>query len=949
MNYKKLLEKLEGSHDLETLPNWGPYTKKYIGTSHISDKEKGLRFDLSIFPGYYRRRVDVPNVFYETEYYPWEASPDGKYYKFRHMLEWKDRVYSDISYHLIDEHTQGIKVNFINNTSLPESLVLHLMGSMHFPSIKEYEPNNILYPAEIDLSEKCKWIDATEYKNLTFATPNPTDNLVADGKLRGEIRTQNFVNGSGIEFGESVRDTIVFEVNIERDIIDVSLLLRYISKESENVNLKLEICDRKEQEIIHSSNIELLSTKKLNLQTVELKDLESGKYIFKLTSLTNSKINLDGFVLGNKKEVKKTTFSQINWISVPEIIQGSNKNSIILKYKDSAKYYGIIWYYPVEDCDIREFYCRDLDTYFNIMANNHVAKTFHGEGKGHFTNVFLRPITVPKNSNKEIYCAVSVSEDLNELKNKLIELNQDDYIKSAIEKAGRSAPKTPLENSSDINNEKELIKDTAKAVNSYKNVSDKNHGLKYKKSVELLKTVILTNIVYPVYTQKSYIRHSTPGKWWDCLYTWDSGFIGLGLMEMDFSRAIENLNAYLTEVDNQSAFIHHGSPVPVQHYLFFEIWNRTQSKELLEYFYPKLKQYYMFLSGNTEGSTTRKYKSNLLQTWDYFYNSGGWDDYPPQYYMHKHNLKNITPVITTAHCIRIAKFLKMYAEILELNNDSEFYENDITVLTKALQDYSWDEKAGYYSYVCHDETDNPVEVFKTEDGENFNKGLDGGYPILSGICTEVQEKCLIEKIKSPKHIWSKTGLSAVDQSASYYKKDGYWNGTVWMSHQWFFWKTLLDLGEYEFAEKVAMRALDIWKQETDSSYRCLEHFLIETKRGAGWHAFGGLSSPIINWFNAYYTPGTVNTGFDTIILSKNVTDNFNSIKLKIKNYPRNNVKEKTSILITMNSTSKYQLKDNKNNKIELTNIESGNIIVNIKCPKVIEELDIWILKKNAEL
>ena len=216
MDYNDLLEKLDGSHDLETLSDWGPYTKKYIGTSHISDKEKGLRFDLSIFPGYYRRRVDVPNVFYETEYYPWEASPDEKYYKFRHMLEWKNRVYSDISYHLIDKQTQCIKIDFVNNTELPESLVLHLMGSMHFPSIKEYEPNNILYPASVNLSKNSKWIDATEYKDLIFSNPKPTDNLVTDGKFRGEVRTQNFINGSGIEFSESCRDVIVFEIDVEK-------------------------------------------------------------------------------------------------------------------------------------------------------------------------------------------------------------------------------------------------------------------------------------------------------------------------------------------------------------------------------------------------------------------------------------------------------------------------------------------------------------------------------------------------------------------------------------------------------------------------------------------------------------------------------------------------------------------------------------------------------------
>ncbi|MCP4179414.1 MAG: hypothetical protein GY756_16770 [bacterium] len=911
--FKKLISKLEGSYDLNTLPEWGPYTKKYIGTSHISDKERGLRFDLSVFPGYYRRRVDIPNVFYETEYYPWEASTDGKYFKFRHMLEWKDRVYTDISYYLIDETTQGVKVNFVNNTDLPESLVLHLMGSMHFPSIKEYEPNNLLYPAEVKLFGDSIWCDSTSYKDLKFYTPKPTDNLVADGKLRGELRTQNFVKGAGIELGEEAGDKITFEMDSNENLSDVAILLRYKSDNSANFKLTIRNIDITPNTI--SKDILLQNSKIPVTELIKLGKLARGKYLFELTSTENSKINLDGFVMGELYETEKTEFFKTDCNPVPQIIN-SHENSLILKYKNSDEYYGIVWDYPVEDSDLREFFCRDLDIYFKIMANEHVLKKFHGEGNGHFSNVFLRPITLEKNSEKDIYCAVTASGNLKEVIEKIKVLKTENYIEHKIKKT-----------------ENNLIKDNNKYLLPGAD--------KYEFSQEILKTVLLTNIVYPVYNQGNYIRHSTPGKWWDCLYTWDSGFIGLGLLEYDLNRAIENLNAYLTKPGSQSAFVHHGSPVPVQHYLFFEIWNRTQSKELLEYFYPRLKQYYMFLSGNSKSSTTRKYDSNLLQTWDYFYNSGGWDDYPPQYFMHQKKLENITPVITTAHCIRIAKFLKMYSDILDLKNDSDFYKNDIIVLNEALQKYSWDEDSGYFSYVCHDKKGLPASILKHSSGENFNQGLDGAYPVVSGICTTSQEIGLTEKIKSPENIWSNAGLSAVDQSSPYYKKDGYWNGTVWMSHQWFFWKTLFDIGEYEFAEKVAHRALDIWKQETDSSYRSLEHFLIETKRGAGWHAFGGLSSPILNWFNAYYKIGTVNNGFDTIILSKTFPEDFSSMNLKIRIYPRENKSGVASILVVLKPDYTYSLKLD-NSDIELININPGNVILNINRSNYINELMINI-------
>ena len=63
------------SHDL-SLPAWGPYTKRYSGISHVPAANDGVRFDLSVFPGMYRRRVDVPNVRFESGFHPWAAAPD---------------------------------------------------------------------------------------------------------------------------------------------------------------------------------------------------------------------------------------------------------------------------------------------------------------------------------------------------------------------------------------------------------------------------------------------------------------------------------------------------------------------------------------------------------------------------------------------------------------------------------------------------------------------------------------------------------------------------------------------------------------------------------------------------------------------------------------------------------------------------------------------------------
>ena len=86
---------LTNSHDIITLNSWGPYSKRYAGISHIPDLQKGIRFDFSVMPGYYRNRQLVPHVLFESSYYPWNISPEMDRITYRYELEWKDRVYAE--------------------------------------------------------------------------------------------------------------------------------------------------------------------------------------------------------------------------------------------------------------------------------------------------------------------------------------------------------------------------------------------------------------------------------------------------------------------------------------------------------------------------------------------------------------------------------------------------------------------------------------------------------------------------------------------------------------------------------------------------------------------------------------------------------------------------------------------------------------------------------------
>lgn len=881
------INELNSNGDLN-LPNWGPYSKKYAGVSHIPEFESGIRFDLSVFPAIYKGKVTAPNVWMISDYHPWESSPNLEYYSYRHDLEWKDKIYGDVSYSKIDDNSRLVRVECVNNTELPQAMAVHFIAYMQFPPLRPYAPDNYLKPAEVVLPKNAFWVDALDYTEMDYAKPNYKNNLVTDGKLRGEVRSNGFVKGSAVKIGENIGDYIVYTIP-ENDINRPSYIFRYKLKKGEEA--KITCAGTISKTIIFKGTGAF--------ETIAIPaDIKGSK--LRLTSQNNIIIDIDGFVIAESSQENKVSFSPVKWNFKPEYHEGPVENSKILKYENTNQYYGILWFFKQHQ--FRQFHGRDLDFPLRLSVKENNASQFYYDGEGHYTNIYLRPIEMEANSKRIIYGVVCTG------------------TKQEVETKLKEMSKSSKSDFDDI-----YTKNKAYVYDIQPNKS----GEKYQFSQQLMASTLMNNTMYPVYTKGSYIRHMSPGKRWDVVYTWDAGFIGLGLLDLDVKSAIENLNTYLNEPGSQSAFLHHGSPVPVQLYLFKELWNKTQDKEILAYFYPRVKQYHEFLAGRLGSSNTRNMKSGLLRTWDYFYNSGGWDDYPPQDYVSHHSKlnKNVSPVINTAHAIRTAKILLQAAKELGINSDIKAYEEDIKIFTEALQKYSWDEETGYFSYVVHDENGIPKGIFKTETGENFNKGLDGCYPLVSGICTDIQQKTIINHLKSENEIWTKVGLSAVDQSASYYKNDGYWNGAVWMPHQWFFWKALLDKGDAEFAHKIAKTALDAWKTEVEATYNTTEHFNIKTGRGNGWHQFGALSSPVINWYTAYFTPGTITVGLDAWIESKIFNTDNSELETNISFIKKEKGKI-SSIVLCMNANYKYDVFLN-GKTIKYTELYPGTLSINI--------------------
>ena len=897
----QLIKDYKNSHDLD-LPNWGPYSKKYNGVSHITSKKDGFRFDLSFATGFFHRsKMVIPDVIEERDYFIWNVDPDLKYLGYNYQLEWKDKVKCDVVFSEVDEKSRYITAKFTNNTERQQDVVYNLLASMNYPNWGKSGKKKTILPVNVSLPNNAQWIDGMDYKTMEYQNPRFDDNLIYDAFAKGEEYGSGMVGARalGRGFGKDKGDKVVYPIN-QNSLPNQVLIMRYKTLSEQDLEFTAGG--------VLSGKLHLEAAKDFALKTIAITNAEA-KYLSLEAAKNQSGIVLDGFAIVNTSDQKDLTFQQSNLEIVPEILEGPVKQSRILKYKNTNLYYGILWEGP-------EFYQVEIhsDNLLNLpMYNNrNIDVPLHKENeKGHFTDILVYGIEVMPFSQKELNGLVTVGS------------------KSEVEEALRQYA---TKKNSYSNKRDEL----------YTQMTNDSSNVEYDFAMKRMESVMANNLVFPIICQNEYIKHYTPGRRWNSLYTWDVGMIGIGMLEMDLNRSVNMLNTYTTASENPNAFIHHGTPAPTQIYQYMEIWNKTNDKKFLKHYYPRLKKYYQFLSG-TSGSSITRMKSGLTKTWDYFYNSAGWDDYPPQRWVEHNDPENlITPAISPTHVIRSAKILKKAAVELGLKEDLKVYDADIATLTKALNKYSWDEESGYFSYVKHDKKGNVTGILRNEDGSNMNMGMDGASPIIAGACNDHQRKLIVDKLLDKTRLWTKEGIS-VDQMAPHANINAYANETVWMSHQWFFWKTLLDLGYGEKAWEIANTSLKVFSDENRRTYHCWEHYTQSSLLGSGWHQFSGLNAPLVNWYHIYFKPGKVYGGFDFWMKQQNMNEDFTHAELTFELADLNRSKSKI-VLVSMNKDFNYKVELN-GKKINHKRITENTLMIQVPAMKKSNRL---IIVKDGE-
>lgn len=845
------------------LGKWGPYSKKYSGISRIVDHsiEGGVRFDCVVSPAIENADSRVPNVTVPVGVHPWEAKADYSFYSYRYDLEWKDKVYADVSFTKLDEDSVLVRTEFVNNTEIVQICLLNLFSAIEYPFINRVDAL---------LPQKHIFIKALDYKAFDYNTPRPWDKQVIDGMKKGEFFDDAFTCHKGLgdrdnnryilpkysRLGEEAGDKITYAVEGIEAFSKPTLHIRYKLPDGVKSDWLLN-----GEKITFKAKKEMLSIP-FNHNSIELVSCGTGA------------VELDFLCITEEGEMPKISIQKNNFYP---IIEETDHNGKLVSYK----YEGVDdkFYVKTFNPSTR---CRDFNT--GCLEDSPTARISQpDESFQNMLETFSGSFS-EKHSDEGFYH--------NAVVHTLYVEPRSTHIEYAVLSFGETEYKSV----------DEYEKIYEKAYNSLEKLDFNLGGKTYEFSNKILRATVFQNTVYPLYRNGEYVIHHTPGKRWDSFYTWDSGFIGLDMLEFAPDIADYILDTYLSDND-QWAFLLHGSPVPVHIYQYVEMLKKANDKaELLKY-YEKVKMFYDFLAGKINGSTTAKFNSGLTTTFDYFYNCSGMDDLPPQKAMYAENKqKYMTPVISSCQVIRCAKLLYMVADLLQLSSDMEAYQKDIERVTSALQKYSWDEDCGYFSYVLHNENGDAVEQYRNENGENLNKTMDGIYPIVAGAVTKEQKERILSHLKSDDEMFSPVGISAVDKTASYYITNGYWNGNVWLSHQWFVWKTMLDSGETDFAFKIAKTALDAWKREVEYSYYTFEMLNITSGRGGWFHNFGGLSTPINLWTNAYYKAGAFSTGFDVMVMNNSFNEDKTAFSCELKYYGDN---EKYSVIAVLNDSYDY--------------------------------------------
>lgn len=815
------IRRLNKTRDL-SLPDWGPYSKAHFALSHITDKKKGTLFECLLIPGIAGQKKYYPAKKACFDYVPIDADADLSFYSMRcNML---DNLQADLNFYGNRDDVRLSETVFSNGSG--RAINFRLDYAMGFQFIKE--------SVKLLLKKGEHFMPAHEYDRLSIRLPRGNWDQMREGTFGSPV----FIRRLALQPSFTSRKGAMayYTWTINRSMKGIKLGVRYALSGTKSVKISIVIAGKKKVLSLRPTG-DGFTFDSLRIHYTGIDDLSCGKHEVRLSieqPAGKGELHIDGFfLLPESADIMKekrlcrvtaepalTRHVENDYVAITSPLAPGRVYGVMARAEPSFH----VWKLSATDM---QFY----NITYGLVSRFGTGDTTYDKGNEHIY-ADLRPLTCPAGGAITVRAVIGFASSVQALRTKL---------KKALKDADR---------------------DKRAVIARHKRTGFTVKDERYRAGLEGVMAATLTTICFPQDFLNEYARHFTPGAYYSTLYLWDAGLQGIGLMEYSPKLALEGMNTYLCLPDECRSLILHGTVMPTQLYLYWELFQRFGNTAVLKAFYLKMRRYYRFMMGK-DGSSMNRFGTGLICPWDYFYNSGGWDDYPPQAYVAKNKLGHtMSPVVNTSHSIRCAKLMGMAAKELGLAEDVREYMSDADRMMSAILKYSWDEKSGYFSYVINKDK----KKLEYEPGVNFNMGMDGTSPLVAGIDDPRIWKRLIKNCKDPERMWTPFGLSAVDQSAPYFEYGGYWNGAVWVPHQWFFFKAMLDYGESGFAVKIIRAIVDAWEAAVkDGRNQTFEAIDIQTGRGCGTPYFSALSVPAVTMYKTCFEPGRLTSGFDTIV------------------------------------------------------------------------------------
>ncbi len=351
-------------------------------------------------------------------------------------------------------------------------------------------------------------------------------------------------------------------------------------------------------------------------------------------------------------------------------------------------------------------------------------------------------------------------------------------------------------------------------------------------------------------------RH-IPARQWGRFFIWDCGMTAAGLAEEDAAYAEEIIESMPDPADGPATF-NHGSYIITAIYALWEMRNPesvrrhyAKMKRLLEHVFDVQpgEDYDGLASANrgtgADDSPALFYAKGEIFAWDYRKTLPTNPD---------HEKQSLICIGLTAHALRCLKIMRIFAEELGLREDVESFTVKIDAAEKTLNCKYWSDKHGCYL----DRPANEPQLLEIPWIYDY-------LPLFSGSVPPERLPGMLEALIT--QYFTPNGFAIVSPNSPYYRAEGYPNGSSWPPLQYFFWKTLIALGEMAAARRVAERYLTLYEHNHAETLCCWEQYRVDTGRGAGNMRFSGFTTPVIAMHRAHRKFGSIQTGYDLRILS----------------------------------------------------------------------------------